>query len=89
MPKNFHGSFAGGEDKPPYERATSLVFAAVAVIVAVLWRNSPMVLRVALGIAAVLATVSLIAPVLLKPLNILWLRFGLIINVKQIYGSSS
>ena len=80
MSKNFHESFAGGEVKPPSERATGLVFAAVALIVAVLWRNSPNVLWWALGIAVTLAAVSLIAPVLLKPLNTLWFKFGLLLH---------
>ena len=34
----------------------------------------------ALGIAAMLAAVSLIAPTLLKPLNILWFQFGLLLH---------
>ena len=80
MSKNFHESFAGGEVKPPSERATGLVFAAVALIVAVLWRNSSTVLWVALGITVMLAIVSLLAPVLLKPLNMLWFRFGLLLH---------
>ena len=80
MRTNFHESFAGSEIKPPSERSTGLLFAAVAVIVAVLWRNSPTVPWVALGMAAMLATVSLIAPVLLRPLNILWFRFGLLLH---------
>jgi len=67
--KNFHESFAGGEVKPPSDRATGLVFAAVALIVAVAWRNSPTVLWAALGVAVMLAIVSLLAPALLKPLN--------------------
>ena len=78
--KNFHESFAGAEVKPPSERATGLVFAAVAVIVAVVWRNSPNILWWALGIAATLAVVSLIAPALLKPLNSLWFKFGLLLH---------
>ena len=52
----------------------------MAVIVAVLWRNSPTVLWVALGMAAMLAAVSLIAPALLKPMNILWFQFGLLLH---------
>ena len=80
MRTNFHESYAGSEIKPPSERSTGLVFAAVAVIVAVLWRNSPTVPWVALGMAAMLAAVSLIAPVLLKPINILWFQFGLLLH---------
>ena len=80
MSRNFHESYAGSEIKPPSERSTGLVFAAVAVIFAVLWRNSPTVPWVALGMAAILAAVSLIAPVLLKPINILWFQFGLLLH---------
>ncbi len=80
MPTNFHESYAGSEIKPPSERSAGLVFAAVAAIVAVLWRNSPTVPWLALGMAAMLAAVSLIAPVLLKPINILWFHFGLLLH---------
>ena len=57
-----------------------LVFGAMATIVAVLWRNSPVVPWLALGIAAALGVLSLIAPILLKPLNILWFKFGLALH---------
>ena len=80
MSKNFHESFAGGEVNPPSERATGLVFTGVALIVAVLWRNSPTVLWSALGIAVMLAAVSFLAPAFLKPLNILWFKFGLLLH---------
>jgi hypothetical protein len=42
--------------------------------------TSPTVPWVALGMAAILAAVSLIAPVLLKPINILWFQFGLLLH---------
>jgi len=80
MQTNFHESFAGSEIKPPSERSTGLLFAALAVMVAVLWRESSIVLWVALSMAAILATVSLIAPFLLKPMNILWFQFGLLLH---------
>ena len=80
MRTNFYESYAGDEIKPPSERSTGLLFAAVAVIVAVLWRDSSTVLWVALGMAAILTSVSLIAPGLLKPVNILWFRFGLLLH---------
>jgi len=80
MSKNFHESFAVGEIKPPSERGTGLVFASVALIVAIVWRNSPTVLWPALSIAAILAAVSLLAPTFLKPLNILWFRLGLLLH---------
>jgi hypothetical protein len=78
--RNFHESYGAGEVKAPSPRATGLVFAAVAVIVALLWRNSATILLVALGIAGGLAATSLIAPTLLKPLTLLWFRFGLLLH---------
>jgi hypothetical protein len=80
MSTNFHESFTGSETKPPSERSTGLLFAGVAVIVAVLWRNSPTVVWVALGMATMFAAASLIVPVLLKPLNIVWFQFGLLLH---------
>ena len=80
MPRNFHESYIEGEIRAPSERATGLVFAAVAVVVALLWRNSPTVPWLALGIAAALVAISLTAPRLLKPLNRLWFRLGLLLH---------
>ena len=72
MAKNFHESFAGGEVKPPSDRATGLVFAAVALIVALLWCDSPTVLWSALGMAAMLAIVSLLRPSLQPRSMVRW-----------------
>jgi hypothetical protein len=80
MAKNFHESYRRDEAKPPSERATGLVFAAVAVIVALIWRNEPPVPWWTLGTATLLVLVSLAAPALLKPLNLLWFRFGLLLH---------
>jgi hypothetical protein len=80
MSRNFHESYAGGEIKPPSARSTGLLFAVVAVIIAVLWRNSPTAPWVALGVAAILAAASLIAPVLLQPITNLWFQFGLLLH---------
>jgi hypothetical protein len=80
QPRNFHESYAGGEIKPPSERSTGLVFGAVAAIMAVLWRDRPFLPFVALGMAIGVAVVSLIAPRLLKPLNLLWWKFGLLLH---------
>src|SRR5262249_11647268 len=80
MGRNFHESYSQAEVKPPSERATGLVFAGVALIVAGLWRNSPMVPWAALGAAGVLTLTSLTAPKPLKPLNLVWFRFGLLLH---------
>ncbi len=46
-----------------------------------LWRRNSFTLPwVALGMAAILAAVSLIALVSLKPINILWFQFGLLLH---------
>ncbi len=79
MASNFHESFTSGEVKPPSERATGLVFAAVALVVAIMWRNEPRMWW-ALGIAIALAAVSLVASHLLRPVNILWFKFGLLLH---------
>jgi hypothetical protein len=78
--KDFHEIYGGGEVKLPSERSTGLVFAGVALIVAALWRKDPLVPWVAFGVAIVLAAISFGAPKLLKPLNILWFRFGLLLH---------
>ena len=80
VPKNLHESFIEAEIKPPTNQATGLVFAAVAVIVAALWRNSPMVPWVALGIAGILAILSFAVPIVLSPLNWIWFRIGLVLH---------
>jgi hypothetical protein len=77
---NFHESFATDEVNPPSERATGLVFTGVAVIVALLWHRDLSILWGALSAASALVLISLVAPVLLKPLNILWLKFGLLLH---------
>lgn len=64
----------------PSARSTGFVFAAVAVIVAAVWRQSPDVWPVALGCATVFASLAQFAPKLLDPLNRLWFQFALLLN---------
>jgi len=52
----------------------------MAAAVALLWRNSPMVPWLALGIAAGLTAISLTAPSVLTPLNIVWFKFGRLLH---------
>jgi hypothetical protein len=77
---NFHESYRQDGIKPPTERSTGIVFAVVAVIVAASWRSSHIVLWVALGVAVLFATLSMVSPKLLKPLNMIWFRFGLLLH---------
>jgi hypothetical protein len=80
MSTNFHESYGSGITKPPSERSTGFVFAAIAVVVAILNRRSPVVPWVALVVSLVLVVVSLGTPSLLKPLNIFWFRLGLLLH---------
>jgi hypothetical protein len=80
MSTGAHETYRQADIKPPSDRSTGIVFACVALIVAVLWRNTPAVLWWSLGIAAVLALVSLIIPSVLRPLNLLWFKFGLLLH---------
>ena len=80
MSKNFHEQFGHEELPLPSDRSTGLVFAAVAAIVAWFWRADQTVMMVALGIAAGFVAVSLTVPSILRPLNIAWMKFALLLN---------
>jgi hypothetical protein len=78
--QGFHDSYSGDAVKPPSDRSTGLVFVVVALVIAVWWRHTPLVWQVALGAAAVLATLSIAAPWTLRPLNLVWFRIGLLLH---------
>ena len=80
MAKNFHEAYTSEDAPLPSERSTGLVFAVVVSIVAYFWRANTLVLACALALAALLVVVSLLAPSLLRPLNLAWFRFGLLLN---------
>jgi hypothetical protein len=80
MSRNFHETYATGEIKPPSERSTGLVFAGVAVIAAVVWRHSPMMPWAALAVAVALSALAMTAPRLLKPVNLIWFRLGVVLH---------
>jgi hypothetical protein len=77
---NFHESFASGTVAMPSPRATGYVFTAVALIVAVIFRNNMTVVSIAGVVAALLLATSLLAPHLLRPLNIAWFKFGMLLH---------
>ena len=80
MSGNFHEELRHEEVKPPSERSTGLVFATVAAIAAVLWRES---LPLAIALASLSVTIGAISwryPTILGPLNILWFRFGMLLH---------
>lgn len=80
MSKNFHEQFDRPELPLPADRSTGLVFTAVALIIAWLWRGDEAVLIGALTVAGVLGLTSLLAPGVLRPLNIAWMRFGMLLG---------
>ena len=65
---------------PPSERSTGLVFTAVALLIALLFRNTKGVWIPALAVAGVLAVVSFAAPKILRPLNLAWFRLSLLMH---------
>ena len=80
MRKDFHETYVEGEVPPPSERSTGFVFAAVSAIVGVIFRDNLVVLGVCAALCLGFLAVSLIAPRLLGPLNILWFRFALLLH---------
>jgi len=80
MRSNFHENFAQGAVKPPSERSTGIVFVAVALLIAYLRRDNETVLFAAASAAGVLALLSAFAPALLRPLNIVWFRFSMLLH---------
>lgn len=80
MRSNFHESFAPGAVKPPSERSTGLVFVAIALLIAYLKRDHQWIAAAALGAAFALALAALFAPSLLRPLNLLWFRFSMLLH---------
>lgn len=64
----------------PSERSTGLVFAAVAVIVAAVFRSDDSVLAVSLLVAAGFAGTALVVPSWLAPLNRAWFALALLLN---------
>jgi len=80
MRKNFHETYRPDAVKPPSARSTGILFAVIAVIAAIIWRNDRTIAATALGIGAVLTVLSLAAPRLLQPLNLLWFQFGLLLH---------
>lgn len=80
MSGSLHEQFERPELPLPSDRSTGLVFAAVALVIAYFWRNNTTTLTVALALAVSLATVSFAAPSLLRPLNIAWMRFAVLLS---------
>ncbi len=78
---NFHEAFSSGSEvPPPSPRSTGLVFAVIAIIVAVIFRGNSSVAIPAVLVAATLAAMSFFAPGALQPLNLAWFKFGMLLH---------
>lgn len=80
MSGHLHEQFDRHELPLPPDRSTGLVFAVVAIAVAYFWRSNPVVVTISAGLALALAVVSFTVPRILRPLNILWMRFALLLS---------
>ncbi len=80
MPSKFHENFDRPDLPLPPDRSTGFVFVAIALVVAYFYRDTRMVWAVALAMAIALLIASVFRPLLLRPLNIAWMRFALILS---------
>ena len=80
MATNFHEQFSPGATPVPSERSTGFVFAIVSVVVAYLWRANASVLVLSVSAALTLVALSVMAPHVLRPLNLLWFRIGIVLH---------
>ena len=81
MSQSMHVTGIGKAAIPlPSDRSVGFVFTGVALVVAWLWRADPFVMTLALATANILACVSLSFPRWLRPLNLVWFRFGMVLH---------
>lgn len=78
MTENFHERFVSHEPPLPSDRSTGLTFAVVALVVAYLSRANATVAMLGLTCAAGFGLVALVAPKLIRPLNVAWMRLSLL-----------
>lgn len=84
MSKNFHESYEDEHPDMPAERSTGFVFAAVSAIIGLIvfyvsdYTNYT-ALMIAFPIALIFATLAQFTPHILKPLNILWFKFSMLL----------
>lgn len=80
MSKSFHEDFTGEKIEPPSARSTGLVFCGVACVVAAFNYGNPVVVAIALAVAAALLLTSLARPSLLDPLNRAWFAISILLQ---------
>jgi predicted membrane metal-binding protein len=84
MANGTHEQFDKRDDvKAPSERSFGFTFAAVFALLAAFsyWhRGGSNTFYVTIAVSAVFAVVTLAAPRILRPLNLIWLKFGLLLH---------
>lgn len=80
MSGNFHEELRHDDATPPSERSTGIVFAVVTAAAAALWRENLAVAIPLAGLSVALGVTSWRCPEVLRPLNLLWFRFGLLLH---------
>jgi len=76
-----HETLHEAEAQLPSDSSTGFVFAAVAAIVAIIFRDTVAIVAVAALLSIGFAGTALLAPRLLRPLNFAWFRFALLLNM--------
>lgn len=68
--------------RPPTEKSFGVTFAVVFALVAawLLWRNHPVAAGAAGVASAACLACAYLAPAALRPLNLVWLKFGLLLH---------
>ncbi len=84
MSKDFHESYVDEHPDMPSERGTGFVFAGVAAIISlfIFYYNDYTITNgfyFALGFSALFAGLAQFAPDILRPLNILWFKFSMLL----------
>ena len=81
MASSLHETFASNDDIPlPSDRSVGWVFGGVALIVALVWNSTPWVWGPAAAIGLAFLTISFTVAGILRPLNIVWFKFGMLLN---------
>jgi saxitoxin biosynthesis operon SxtJ-like protein len=84
MASGMHEQFDKRDDvKAPSERSFGITFAVVFALLAAFsyWhRGAGTTFYVTIAVSMVFAVVTLMAPRILRPLNLIWLKFGLLLH---------
>lgn len=80
MAANFHEHYQRAESPLPSDRSTGLVLAGASLIVALIWRETTLVVVAASAVAFVLGSLSFVAPACLRPVNVGWMAFGALLG---------